>query len=143
VRAVVLLSASLALGVAACGGTNTKGSWACSGEPGVSCAPISVIDRAVSAGSADSSASPGIESAGPVRWWAPEPFVFSSGQAVRREGDQVLRVVVAPWVDAQGDLHQRSEVLAVMRRGGWYMPAPTTAEASARLASVGRSAAGN
>lgn len=94
-------------------------------------------------GGATRPSSPGIESAGPVRWWAPEPFVFSSQEGVRREGDQVLRIVIAPWVDAQGDLHQRSEVQAVMRRGGWYMPAPTTAEASARLASVGRSSAGN
>lgn len=142
-KRVAFLAATLALGVSACGGTNTKGSWACSGETGVSCAPISVIDQSTGTGTTARTGSPGIESAGPVRWWAPEPFVFSSEPGVRREGDQVLRVVIAPWVDAQGDLHQRSEVLAVMRRGGWYVPAPTTAEASAQLASVGRRDSGN
>lgn len=51
-----------------------------------------------------------------------------------------MRVVFAPWVDAQGDLHNRSEVMAVMRRGGWWMPTPTTVDASEQLRRIGRNA---
>ncbi|QYC12373.1 TraV family lipoprotein (plasmid) [Brevundimonas nasdae] len=138
---IALVATAAAL--SACGSTNTKGSWACSAETGTSCAPISAIDNSAPRRGAPGTASSatGIEGAGPVRWWAPDPFVFSSDQGgVRREGDQVIRIVFAPWVDAQGDLHHRSEVMAVMRRGGWWMPAPSTATASAQIDRLGRNA---
>ncbi|WP_436358197.1 TraV family lipoprotein [Brevundimonas sp. CEF1] len=128
---------ALALTAAACGSTNTKGSWSCGAEQGTSCSPIAATDSAPRAAAAGSAT--GIETAaGPVRWWQPEPFVFSGDLGARREGDQVMRIVFAPWVDSQGDLHNRSEVIAVMRRGGWWMPAPSTATASAELDRLGR-----
>ncbi|SRR5690606_57313 len=134
----VAIVGALALFVGACGSTNTKGSWSCAAETGGSCSPISVTDG--SAGRGASPSSVGIDTAGPVRWWEPQPFVFAADQAARREGDQVMRIVFAPWVDAQGDLHRRSEVVAVMRRGGWWMPAPTTASASTEISRIGRNA---
>lgn len=134
--ALVLLAGATLAGCS----TNTKGSWSCgSVGPGQTCASIETIDGGASASSARAD-SPGIEGAAPVRWWAPQPFVFSDGTGPRREGDQVLQIVFAPWVDAQGDYHQRSEVHAVMRRGGWWVPAPTTVQASQTLSSIGRNA---
>ncbi len=133
------MAAGIALTVAACGSTNTKGSWSCGADQGTSCSPISATDNAPRASA--STTSTGIETAAaPVRWWQPEPFVFSGDLGARREGDQVMRIVFAPWVDSQGDLHNRSEVIAVMRRGGWWMPAPSTATASAELDRLGRNA---
>lgn len=133
----ILALAGLAALTTACS-TNTKGSWACSSPSGSSCAPISTIDNSTESGAASQVAR--VEGAAPVRWWEPQPFVFSNGEGSRREGDQVMRVVFAPWVDAQGDLHNRSEVQAVMRRGGWWMPSPTTVDASEQLRRIGRNA---
>ncbi|MGQ3044186.1 MAG: TraV family lipoprotein [Brevundimonas aurantiaca] len=125
---VVVLMSSLA--VSACSlSTNTKGNWSCSAPTGSSCASIDAIDHSADAGR-PSPASPGVANAAPVRWWEPQPFVFSEAPGPRREGDQVMRVVFAPWVDAQGDYHGRSEVHAVMRRGGWWVAAPTAAPSS-------------
>lgn len=117
------------LALAACS-TNTKGSWSCEAPVGgAACASIESIDRAGSRSAAPNPASPGIETAAPVRWWEPQPFVFSAEDGPRREGDQVMKVVFAPWVDAQGDYHSRSEVHAVMRRGGWWVATPAAAQA--------------
>lgn len=134
--ALVILMAGASL--AACS-TNTKGSWSCGAQRGTSCSSIAQMDGSI-ARDTQQEQSPGIESAEPVRWWEPKPFVFSDAQGARREGDQVLRLVFAPWVDAQGDYHERSIVRAVVRRGGWVILAPSTAEASATLSSVGRNA---
>lgn len=131
----IIIATSLLLG--ACGSTNTRGSWSCSAQAGTSCSPIEAIDRGVT----QATATPGIESgAQPLRWWEPQPFVFSADAAARREGDQVIRIVFAPWVDGQGDYHERSEVRAVMRRGGWSLPQPGTVQASEALRNVGRNA---
>jgi conjugal transfer pilus assembly protein TraV len=32
-----------------------------------------------------------------------------------------MRLVVAPWVDAIGDYHGRTEIFAVMRKGAWWV----------------------
>lgn len=123
----VLTIALGAFALAACS-TNTKGSWSCEAPiGGAACASIDSIDRNGSVTSVASSTSPGIETAAPVRWWEPQPFVFSGEEGPRREGDQVMLVVFAPWVDAQGDYHGRSEVHAVMRRGGWWVATPPAA----------------
>ena len=135
VALILLAGASLA----ACS-TNTKGSWSCGGVgEGQTCASIAQIDGSRSSGAANPE-SPGIENAVPVRWWEPQPFVFSDGTGPRCEGDQILPVVFAPWVDAQGDYHQRSEVWAVMRRGGWWVPAPNAPRPGPSASEIGRNA---
>jgi conjugal transfer pilus assembly protein TraV len=134
--AVVLLAG---LAVSGCSlSTNTKSNWSCSAPTGAACASIDAIDHAGDA-SRPAPASPGVATAAPVRWWEPQPFVFSDAPGPRREGDQVMRIVFAPWVDAQGDYHARSEVHAVMRRGGWWVAAPAAAHGQP-AASTGRQA---
>lgn len=135
IAAIVLVG----VGLTACS-TNTKGSWSCSGVgAGQTCASIASIDGGANASQGVAAVeSPGIEGSQPVRWWEPKPFVFSDGEGARREGDQVLSIVFAPWVDAQGDYHHRSVVQAVVRRGGWWLPSTSTAEASRTLAAVGQ-----
>jgi conjugal transfer pilus assembly protein TraV len=126
-RAVLAIGLG-ALALGACS-TNTKGSWSCEAPiGGTACASIESIDRNGPAAASAAANSPGIETARPVRWWEPQPFVFSAEAGPRREGDQVMMVVFAPWVDAQGDYHGRSEVHAVMRRGGWWVATPPAAQ---------------
>lgn len=120
-RAGVALTALVLL--AGCS-TNTKSNWSCGAVAGSSCAAISQTDQATVAPQAVSAAVSDARGGSPLRYWAPEPFVFSDQVGARREGDQVMRIVFAPWVDAQGDLHERSVVQAVMRRGGWWMSPP-------------------
>lgn len=136
----ILVIALMGAGLAACS-TNTKGSWSCAGVgEGRTCASIDAIDNGTARSTSGRNAeSPGIEGAEPVRWWEPRPFVFTDGEGARREGDQVLSIVFAPWVDAQGDYHHRSVVQSVVRRGGWWLPTTSTVQASRTLAAVGAS----
>ena len=104
------------------------------------CSTIADIDAAKTAGSlgAQSGAlASSIDGASAVRWWEPKPFVFANpDMGPRREGDQVLKVIFAPWVDAQGDFHARSEVFSLMRRGGWAIGPSSTVQVSRTLEAV-------
>jgi conjugal transfer pilus assembly protein TraV len=111
--------------------SNTKGSWACKAQDGVSCASIDAIDHDAQAKSAKRRGeTPVIDGAGIVKWWdRAEGYAQPPIKGPRREGDQVMRVVVAPWVDAAGDYHGRSEIFAVMRKGAWWVaPDPVPLE---------------
>lgn len=115
--------------VVALGGcaTNTESSWACKLPRGVggSCNTIAENDQAAGEGKISAPLS-NIEGAQVVRWWSTPPWSSLTGPGVpAREGDQVMRVVFAPFVDRVGDYYPRSEVFAVMRPGGWWGPAAT------------------
>lgn len=126
------MKALLAIGaacvaLAGCAST-TEGSWSCKAPKGLggNCHSIEENDRLIGGvGAADPAAS-AIEGAQVVRWWKTPPWSSLNGPGVpAREGDQVMRVVFSPFVDRTGDYYPRSEVYAVMRRGGWWGPAAT------------------
>lgn len=124
------LSLTAAVLMAGCA-TNTKGSWACKAQEGVSCASIDDIDHGAEAKPAKRRGETAvIDGAGMVKWWdRAEGYAQPPIKGPRREGDQIMRVVVAPWVDAAGDYHGRSEIFAVMRKGAWWVaPAPVPLE---------------
>lgn len=110
----------------------TKGSWSC-GIPGTgSCSTIDEIDRGVAGGTAlpaRSTSGPIIDGAQPARWWTVANHTAApSAAGPLRETDQVMRVVIAPWVDAVGDYHGKGEVFSIMRRGAWWLTAPGQAQ---------------
>lgn len=129
---VVLGLSSLALG--GCLSTNTKGSWSCKAPLGGVCQSIGEIDASTTAGPAGAgpSAIPvgartTIAGAEAVRWWKAVPVAAQGPGFPLREGDQVVRVVFAPFVDRSGDYYARSEVYAVVRKGGWWGPSAAPA----------------
>lgn len=138
--ALVLMAAAAALNACAAN-PNVKGSWACETSPGVACASIEAIDRG------DAPAVAATKPAGALPEGASKVFTAAmtasppSG-APYREADPVMKIILAPWVDASGDYHGTTEVFAVMRRGRWWQgraapaePASGTASASAPSAS--------
>ncbi|OYW82072.1 MAG: hypothetical protein B7Z26_04030 [Asticcacaulis sp. 32-58-5] len=142
-RNLTLVSALCLLGLGAC--ANTKGSWACKAEPGSSCSNIATIDANETAplGRGKHKAKTIVDGSGPATWWSQEDARASQlVSGPRRESDQVMRVVIAAWVDAVGDYHAPSEVYGVMRKGGWWTSPPVSALTPAlRTAAGARSAA--
>lgn len=109
--------------LASCASSNTSTKWTCIAE-GDHCTSIAETDgrqdkpkRAAGDGV--------IFDRKPARWWEPNaPGTATRDFDPRRDGDQVMRVVVAPYVDAQGDYHARSEIFAVVRRAQWWLTPP-------------------
>ena len=119
-RAALSLSALLLLG--ACAGAPTEKRWSCAPGKGPfrSCASIGEID-------ARSNPQPLDRGGVTLRSLTGASPSYGPSGAQRspvREGDAVLRIVVAPWIDAAGDYHARSDIFAVVRRGGWTVPVP-------------------
>lgn len=150
-RTILLLSAGLAL--SACAGSPTKSNWSCRVERGGVCATIDEIDHSLTSSSSSVLRSGGslegapiVDGASPARWWQ---TVGTTGAAnigsPVRQSDVVIRVLIAPWIDAAGDYHGKSEVHAVMRKGGWWLNAPDAGPAPApkvaAAAGAGRTAA--
>lgn len=129
-KAAVIILAGLSL--AACAGSPTEKRWGCSIAKGAfkSCASIAEID-------ARSRPQP-LEPAGGVSLRTltgarPADLAVAAGGgagAPQREADTVLRIIVAPWIDAAGDYHARSDIFAVVRRGGWTVPVQPPEEAA-------------
>jgi len=120
--------AALSLALTACAGSPTEKRWSCAPTKGAfrSCASIAEID---SRSDPQAAQSPGgvslttLTGAAPAR--GAKALLGVSGEAApHREGDTVLRIMVAPWIDAVGDYHARSDIFAVVRRGGWTVPVP-------------------
>lgn len=119
--------------------TNTKGSWACKVEQGRSCASISEIDH--DDGASFTKRKKGgavIDGAGVAKWWdRADGYAQPPIKGPRRETDQVMRLVVAPWVDAIGDYHGRTEIFSVMRKGAWWVaPNPVPLEPQKPVAAL-------
>lgn len=132
-RGAIVVLGLASLGLSGCLSTNTKGSWSCRAPLGGVCQSIGEIEAtptgAVAAGpsAVPVTARTTIAGAEAVRWWKSVPVAAQGPGFPLREGDQVVRVVFAPFVDRSGDYYARSEVYAVVRKGGWWGPsaAPT------------------
>lgn len=111
--------------VSACAGSPTERRWSCAPTKGAfrSCASIAEIDARSRPQPAPASEVTlrAITGAAPANLPDARPIHDS---APVREGDRVLRITVAPWIDAAGDYHDRSDIYAVVRRGGWTVPVP-------------------
>ncbi len=129
IKQLALLSLALTLTGCVSGGTTSQ-SWSCRAIGNQTCASIQEIDsRPAVQGQAPKAQA--IFGARPANWWdAPKSLSMTREDAPRREFDQTMRIVVAPYVDAQGDYHDRSEVYAVMRKAQWWIAPPVAAAAS-------------
>jgi hypothetical protein len=133
-----ILAGVAMLGLAGCGSTNTKGSWACAADRGVPCSSIATLDGQPGASGAmtarhDGKSPPSVDGAGALRWWtAAETGGGAFDQAPRREPDQFAKVLIGGWIDGSGDYHAPSEVFALMRRGGWWAAPPAVPLVTAR-----------
>ena len=125
---ICLLMPILALTGCMSGGS-TSHSWACRATGRDGCASIAEIDRPDTVPRPDG---PGpIFGARVAPWWEDgKPTSVTRAPAPRREGDQTMRIVLAPYIDGQGDYHDRSEVYAVMRRAQWWIAPPIEIAAS-------------
>ena len=112
--------------------TTTTGTWSCRAKGTTVCATTSQIDNADGpitrkATRTDANLAFGAK---PARWWQTQ---FPT--AATREGepvhasDQVMKVLIAPWIDNQGDYHGRSEIFAIMHKADWWAAAPVPADA--------------
>jgi conjugal transfer pilus assembly protein TraV len=134
-RAAVALSLAV-LAAAALGGCqgNVKGSWACAVDRGGVCASITDIDHRPARGGPQGRhdsipADPVVDGSIPAKLWGEGGWsVGPLAGAPVRQGDQVMKVAVAPWIDQAGDYHAGSEVYAVMRRADWYAPRPSVSQ---------------
>jgi len=102
--------------------------YGCPAPDGVQCKPISEVyrstsqtDRATQKGKGAvtppkaSAAGGGVESSTGSDLESPAPI---------RSAPKILRVWVAPWIDAEGDLHQQSFVYVVVDHGAWALGLP-------------------
>lgn len=135
------LAAALAVTLAACAGSPTESRWSCTPGKGLfrSCASIGEIDTRSQPQRPDGpsvtlQSLTGGELAGAGHG-------ATTGMP-RREGDRVLRIVVAPWIDAAGDYHSRSEIYAIVQRGGWSFPVPPPPPPPVQVAGAGSAAPG-
>jgi len=132
-RAALFLGLLVAVGLGAGGCASTvKGSWSCKIDRGGSCGSIADIDRGdLPKGrgvqrTREPDSDPVIGAAVPAvlerhggRW----PAGPAAGAPVH-ETDQIVKVLVAPWIDRAGDYHGQAEIYAVVRKGGWYVAEP-------------------
>lgn len=127
----VLAAAAAMAGLAGCS-SNVRGSWSCAIDRGGSCGSIKDIDHDVRPkgralpvaldGAPDrvmGGAVPAALERQGGRWSAG----LLAGAPVH-ETDQILKVVVAPWIDRAGDYHGLAEIFAVVRKGGWFIAQP-------------------
>lgn len=124
-RAFIVCSAAAML--AACAGSPTEKRWSCSPGKGAfrSCASIREIDARSTPQPAQAGSPLTLKTLTGGEVFRVAPSDSRPGPAIpEREPDQVIRVVVAPWIDAAGDYHARSEIFAIARRGGWAVPVP-------------------
>jgi conjugal transfer pilus assembly protein TraV len=129
---ISLLALSCAL--TACASTSsTENSWACRAVGNTTCASISQIDNDEvphkgAKGQEDRSTV--IFGAEPAAWWDRSlPTARTRQDDPRRESDQTMRIVLSPFIDAQGDYHDRMSVFAVMRKADWWVVPPETVQA--------------
>lgn len=56
----------------------------------------------------------------PARGFSPYPLVMKPGDPIRREA-RVIRLWIAPWVDAKGDYYDQSYLYTEIDRGEWLL----------------------
>lgn len=126
IRPVSLLILSLIL--SGCVSASTTHSWSCRATGADVCASIATIDRRQE-GQPPTKPTQGIFGGHVASWWSQNrPVAETAQDAPRRESDQAMRIVIAPYIDAQGDYHDRADIYAVMRKAQWWVapPAPVT-----------------
>jgi conjugal transfer pilus assembly protein TraV len=136
IRHVSLLTIALAL--SGCATASTTHSWSCRATGPDVCASVATIDNRP-AGTAARPKKTSIFGAQVASWWDQNrPTAQTREDAPRRESDQTMRILIAPYVDGQGDYHDRAEVYAVMRKAQWWIVPPSAvpvpAKASADVA---------
>ena len=101
--------------------------YGCPAPGGVQCKPISEVYRSTSQSSGATqkgkgavtppkvSAAGGVESSTGGELEGPAPILSAP---------KILGVWVAPWIDAEGDLHQQSFVYVVVDHGAWALGLP-------------------
>ncbi len=108
---------------------STQQSWACRAVGNTTCSTISQIDNEEVPTSTKRASRSDVQTeifgAQPAAWWDKSlPTSTTREDAPRRESDQTMRIIVAPWVDQQGDYHDRTVVYAVMRKANWWVVPP-------------------
>ena len=123
----IFLLGICAAALSGCATHSTESSWSCRAVGNTACASISEIDG----GAALTDKRPGkassttIMGGKPAAWWDRSmPTSTTREDGPRRESDQTMRIVVASYVDAQGDYHDRATVYAVMRKANWWVITP-------------------
>lgn len=56
----------------------------------------------------------------PARGFSPYPLAMKPGDPIRREA-RVIRLWIAPWVDAKGDYYDQSYLYTEIDRGEWLL----------------------
>ena len=122
---------AVALTLSGCASASTTHSWSCRATGTDVCASVATVDNR----RPDTSVQPkktGIFGAQVASWWDQNrPTSQTREDAPRRESDQTMRILIAPYVDNQGDYHDRAEVYAVMRKAQWWISPPTQSPAPA------------
>jgi conjugal transfer pilus assembly protein TraV len=122
IRPVPLLILSLIL--SGCASASTTHSWSCRATGADVCASIATIDRRPESQAA-TKPSQAIFGGHVASWWSQNrPVAETAQDAPRRESDQAMRIVIAPYIDGQGDYHDRADVYAVMRKAQWWIAPP-------------------
>lgn len=129
-RLSLVAVAGLSLLTTSCAST-VQSNWSCPIEKGGVCQSTREIDDGALAHGPKHVVKADVAISGAVaaRLWGQGGWTAGEvASAPIREPDPVLAVAIAPWVDFGGDYHAGGRVLAVMRRGSWYLspkPVPT------------------
>ncbi len=120
---IVSVAASL---LAGCASSSVRSSWSCALEKGGVCESTADIDNGVlkKTPGVKGGAKPDAVIGGAVaaKLWGQGGWTAGEvAGAPIREPDPIVKVAIAPWVDAAGDYHAGVDVFAVMRHGGWYL----------------------
>jgi len=127
---------AVAVILSGCASASTTHSWSCRATGADVCASIATIDSRHDS-DAPVKKTQGIFGGHLASWWDQNrPLAETQEGAPRRESDQAMRIVIAPYVDGQGDYHGRADVYAVMRKAQWWIapPAPVATPPVAKAA---------
>jgi conjugal transfer pilus assembly protein TraV len=121
---------AIALALSGCATASTTHSWSCRATGPDVCASVATIDNRPAAAQPKKTSIFGAQVAS---WWDQNRPTAQTGEdAPRRESDQTMRILIAPYVDGQGDYHDRAEVYAVMRKAQWWIAPPAAVPAPAK-----------
>ena len=101
---------------------NVGSEWNCGAVEGYTCQSIEETRRQIARPGASIVPGATVAAGGTVAGTVPPLFASSSYVAADApiwRPDQVMKVQFAPFVDATGNYHARSQVYAVVQKGGW------------------------
>ena len=94
--------------------------YGCPAPEGVQCKPISEVYRSLGQKEAATKKPTGAL----TNSKAPEAAPAPESPVPIRSAPKILRVWVAPWIDAEGDLHQEGYLYLVVDHGTWALGLP-------------------